>query len=152
MKISGTLLVFLSGFATSAYAAPKSAIGAGVGFPGLLHVDYQHWVKPQTSIEVNLTPLVLLNVGVVGVNHHIPLSSSTPQDHNLLVSGNVMTLVGMMDGSPAFGVGGRVGYEWFLKHVGFSVAAGPSLLQTTGGPVRLQPLVGGRLTMWYVKR
>ena len=146
------LLPLLFGISTAAHATPKNAFGVGVGFPDMLHLDYQQWIKPKTSIEVNLTPLVMLNIATVGLNHHIPLSASATQDHNLLISGNVMTLVGMMDGSPAFGVGGRVGYEWFLKHVGFSVAGGPTLLQTTGGPTRLESLVGGRLTLWFLKR
>jgi len=57
-----------------------------------------------------------------------------------------------MDGSPAFGLGGRVGYEWLSTKFGASVAAGPTLLQTTGGPCELQPFFDFRVTLWNVKR
>ena len=86
----------------------RSAFGAGVGFTGLLHIDYQRWMTEQTSFEVGLTPLILHNVVAVAVTQHFNLPSSTKSfDTNLVVSGMWMHIVNM--GGIAGGPGMRMG-------------------------------------------
>ena len=127
-------------------------MGAGVGFAELIHLDYQRWVTEKTSIDVALTPLLVLNIVSVGASRHIPMVSSDTRAHNIVLSGNALVLVGMMDGSPALGVGGHVGYEWLLEHFGISASGGPLVLQTTGGPGRTELGASWRVTAWWVRR
>jgi len=139
--------------ASTASGAPQAAFGGGVGFMTLLHLDYRSWVEPNRSIEFTLTPLLMLNVGVVSFNKHVPLSSSASAQQNLVVSGTVTGLVGIMDGSPAFAPGVRAGYEVFSKHRGVTLSAGAIYLIGSGDSIldgELAPDL--RLTVWRLKR
>ena len=132
---------------------PRFAVGGGLGFISLLHLDYSHWVGSNTSVELGLTPLLFLNVGVLGLTRHVLLSSSASTERNLVVSGIVTGLYGIMDGSPAVGPGARVGYEWLGEHVGVSTTLGAIYLVGKGdslGEGDFAPDV--RLTMWFVRR
>ena len=129
---------------------PRSAFGGGVGFMGLLHIDYHRWVADDMSIEVGLTPLFMLNVASAGATRHINLAPSASNDHNLVVSAVVVGIVGIMDGTPAFGPGVRVGYEWLARRVGISLAGGPVVFVGPRSIGVLAPDV--RLTVWGVKR
>jgi hypothetical protein len=137
----------------NAYAAdsinlqpPKFTIGGGLGMVGMLHLDYNHWVGPKTSVEFGLTPLLFLNFGVVGISQHLPLSSSASSNHNFVVSATVAGMHGIMDGLPAAGPGARIGYEWFGEGFGISFTAGAAYLIGTS------VIPDARLTLWYVKR
>ena len=132
---------------------PRLAVGGGVGFIGLLHVDYSHWVARNTSVDLGLTPLIYLDVGGLGLTQHVPFSSSASSEHNLVVSGMVTGLVGIMDGSPAVGPGARAGYEWLGEHLGVSATLGAVYVVGQGdslGEGDVAPDV--RLTMWFVWR
>lgn len=138
------------GLAGNVHAAPTSTLGAGLGFPHILHIDYSHWVENDVSVDFVLTPLFFLNIGMVGVTKHIPLSTASSSDHNVFVSGTVTGLVGFMDGSPAVGPGGRVGYEWLGKHVGIRLHGGGIVLRTSMGRTEPGPDLG--VSLLYVRR
>ena len=123
---------------------PRSAIGCGVGFTGLLHIDYQRWITGHTSFEVGLTPLLLHNVVVVAVTQHINIASSAT---NLVSSGMWMQIVNM--GGIAGGPGVRVGVEHMNQRFGFSLAGGPAI--AIGGEFHGDLLGDARLTFWKVK-
>ncbi len=143
---------------------PRATIGGGVGFVGLLHVDYQRWVKDHTSIEVGLTPMILHNVAAVALTRHIDMGQGGSGDQHLLVSG---TLGGMVNlAGVAAGPGVRVGYERLTGRFRVSLAAGAIVaihrveFWPMGGDVpwidrgefagKIIPDV--RLTFWAVKR
>ena len=123
---------------------PRSAIGWGVGFTGLLHIDYQRWMADHTSFEVGLTPLVLHNVVAVAVTQHINIA---PSATNLVLSGMWMQIVNM--GGIAGGLGVRVGVEHMNQRFGVSLAGGPSI--AIGGEFHGDLLGDARLTFWKVK-
>ena len=131
----------------------QSAFGGGVGFINLLHLDYRSWVEPDRSIEFTLTPLLMLNVGVISFNKHTPLPSSASAKHGLVLSGTVTGLVGIMDGSPAFAPGLRAGYEVFHKHRGITLSAGGIYLIGSGDSI-LEGEIGPelRLTLWRLRQ
>ena len=126
----------------------RSAFGAGVGFAGLLHIDYQRWMTEQTSFEVGLTPLIVHNVVAVAVTQHFNLPSSTKSfDTNLVVSGMWMHIVNM--GGIAGGPGMRMGLEIINQRFGVSLAGGPAI--AIGGEFDGDLLGDVRLTFWKVK-
>lgn len=85
----------------STLAPPRSALGGGIGYMGVVHIDYQRWVAERTSIEVGLTPLLVHNVVAVGVTQHIRLApAATTSDTSLVLTGMWMHIVNM-GGSPA---------------------------------------------------
>ena len=61
-------IALLLGAPSVVAAAPRKMVGAGVGFAELIHLDYQRWVTEQTSIDVALTPLLVLNILSVGAS------------------------------------------------------------------------------------
>ena len=127
----------------------KSAIGGGVGFAGLLHIDYQRWVASNTSIELGLTPMVLHNVVAGAVTQHIPLNANTKSvNTNLVLSGMWVHIINM--GGIAGGPGFRAGIEALGKRYGASLAGGPAI--AIGGEFDGTLLVDARLTLWRVKR
>ena len=124
---------------------PRSAIGCGVGFTGLLHIDYQRWMTDHTSFEVGLTPLVLHNVVAVAVTQHINIASSaTSSDTNLVLSGMWMHIFNL--GGIAGGPGARVGVERMGQRFGVSLAGGPAI--AIGGEFNGDLLGDARLTLW----
>ena len=129
--------------------SPNYAVGGGVGFAGLLHVDYQRWVATNTSIELGLTPLLLHNVVALAFTQHInlaPANGST--NHNFLVSGMAVSVINI--GGIMTGPGVRIGYEMLTKRFGISLTAGPAI--AIGGEFGGQILPDARLTLWRVKR
>ena len=123
---------------------PRSVIGWGVGFTGLVHIDYQRWMADYTSFEVGLTPLVLHNVVAVAVTQHINIAQSAT---NLVLSGMWMQIVNM--GGIAGGPGVRVGVEHMNQRFGVSLAGGPAT--AIGGEFHGDLLGDARLTFWKVK-
>ncbi len=129
--------------------SPRYAIGGGIGFAGLVHVDYQKWVTDNHSIEVGLTPLLLHNVAALAVNQHINMApSSTSAEHNLVVGATYVGIVNL--GGVAAGPGVRVGYELLMRRFGFSLTGGPGIV--LGGQFSGDLLPDVRLTLWGVRR
>jgi len=134
-------------------AYSKTAIGGGVGFMTLMHLDYRSWIEPDRSIEFTLTPLLMLNVGVVSFNKHVPLPSSASAKQSLVLSGTVTGLVGIMDGSPAFAPGLRAGYDVFHKNLGITLSAGGIYLIGSGDSILEGELgLDLRLTVWRLRQ
>ena len=106
----------------------RHSLGAGPGFVGLLHVDYSRGLREGWRLDAGLTPLLLLNVGVVGATHYWTVGTAPKAEYNVLLSGTAGGIVGIMDGTPAFGPGSRAGFERVSEHVGLSVAAGGLLV------------------------
>lgn len=129
---------------------PKYTLGGGPGFIHLLHVDYSRWIKEDLSLGFSLTPLLMLNVATIGVNKHVSLLQKGKMEHNFLVSGGVTGIVGIMDGSPAIGPNGRVGYEWLGERFGFRSYLGGLVIWTSQNDVDFGPDVG--FSLLYVKR
>jgi len=128
----------------------RHSLGAGVGFVGLVHVDYSRGLAEGWRLDAGLTPLLVLNVGVVGATRLLPIGTDAHAQYNLLLSGTVGGIVGMMDGTPAAGPGARIGIERVSKHVGLSVAAGG--LAVVGQGLNVSPLPDVRLTLCRVWR
>ena len=130
-------------------APPRSALGGGIGYTGIVHIDYQRWVADRTSIEVGLTPLLLHNVVAVGVTQHIRLApAATTSDTSIVLTGMWMHIVNM--GGIAGGPGARVGVEHLWQKFGISLATGPAV--ALGGEFHGDILVDARLTLWRLKR
>ena len=105
-------------------AAVRHSLGAGPGFVGLLHVDYGRGLRDGWRLDAGLTPLLLLNVGVVGATRYWTVGTDPKAEYNALLSGTMGGIVGIMDGTPAFGPGSRIGFERVSEHVGLAVVAG----------------------------
>ncbi len=67
-----------------------------------------------------------------------------------MVSGTMGCIVGMMDGTPAGGPGGRIGYELMTEKVSLGLTAGGFVAVGSSWDVNLLPDV--RLTLSYVRR
>ena len=129
--------------------SPESAFGGGVGFTGLLHIDWHRWVSDHTSIELGLTPMLLHNVASIAVTQHIDVAPSVESiDHNLVVSGTVVGIANI--GGILVGPGMRAGYELWTQRFGISLAAGPSI--AIGGEFNGDLFGDARLTVWTVTR
>jgi hypothetical protein len=109
-------------------APVRHSLGGGPGFIGLAHVDYSRGLRDGWRFEAGLTPLLLLNVGVVGATRYWTVGTDPTAEYNVLLSGTVGGIVAIIDGTPAFGPGSRVGFERVSEHVGLSVAAGGLLV------------------------
>jgi hypothetical protein len=128
---------------------PKYTLGVGLGSIHFLHVDYSRWKTDSLSLDVSLTPYLLLNVCTVGVTNHISLTENTNTEHNLLISGGIIGIDGFLS-PPAFGPNGRIGYEWLGKNIGLRGYLGGLVLFTSKQDIEFGPDV--RFSLMYVKR
>ena len=129
--------------------SPRSAIGGGVGFPGLIHVDYQRWLGSGTFVEVGLTPLGLHNVGAVSINQELNLAPNSARvDHGVTVGVHWVHIVNI--GGIAGGPGVRLGYQFRTRRFGVSLSSGS--VTTVGGEFAGEGGFDTRLTLWRVKR
>lgn len=135
---------------SSARSPVNHSLGAGIGWVGMVHVDYSRGLREGWRVEAGLTPLLVLNVGVVGATRYVPLHSTARAEHNLLMTGTVGGIVGILDGTPAFGPGGRLGAERVSDKVGIAVTAGG--LVVVGADLDVSPLPDVRLTLSRVWR
>ena len=126
---------------------PRYAIGGGLGWTGMIHVDYQNWITEKTSVELGLTPLLLHNVLLVSANRHIEISKTPSTNRNLLVSGSYLGIANI--GFIYNGVGVRVGYESLKNRVGYSLVGGPFVRLDIADS---QPMLDVRATVWWIKR
>jgi len=130
-------------------APPTSAVGGGVGFPGIVHVDYQRWIGKHTFVELGLTPLLLHNVVSVGLNQELRLSpSSWKTEHGLAVGAEWMHIVNI--GGIAGGPGVQLGYQFRRGWFGMSVSGWVG--QAVGGEFSGEGLQSTNVTLWAVKR
>ena len=121
--------------------APRSAIGGGVGFPGLIHVDYQRWLGKGTFVELGLTPMLLHNVGAVSINQEFNLTANSSRvDHGIAVGAHWVHIVNI--GGIAGGPGVRLGYQFRTRGFGISLSSG--FVSNLGTDTRI--------TFWRVKR
>ena len=129
--------------------APRSAIGGGVGVPGLIHVDYQRWLGKGTFVELGLTPMLLHNVGAVSINQEFNLTpNSSRVDHGIAVGAHWVHVVniGVIGGGP----GVRLGYQFRTRGFGVSLSSG--VVRAVGGESAGDTGTDTRITFWRVKR
>lgn len=140
------------GDAAVAPGSVRHAFGVGLGVPTLLHVDYQGWFGERSSIEINLTPMLLHNVVVVSYNHHLELARDASSSHNLLLSGGYMGVANI--GYIFQGIGIRAGYEHIRPSVGISGVVGafvtPMGDESFGSGQRFLPQL--QVTVWLLRR
>lgn len=130
-------------------AQPQWAVGGGVGFAGLVHVDYQRWIDDRSFVEVGLTPLLLHNVVSVAFNQELPLASGSGQsEHGLTVGATWVHVVNM--GIIVGGPGARLGYQFRRGGFGASVSGGAGV--ALGAENRGYVIPDARITLWQVKR
>ena len=121
-----------------------STIGGGLGYMQLLHVDYSRMLDPDRSFDVSVTPLLMLNIGSFGMTKYY-LSNN-----QIFVTPNLMLFIGIMDGSPAFGPGVRIGYQFIGERVAVKTYVGGNVLYTSLNNIQPVPDVG--LTVLKVRR
>jgi hypothetical protein len=133
-------------------ASPQSAVGGGVGALGLLHVDYRRWITPGYSVEALVSPVLVWNLGLVGLTRHVPVSSTPKVQRNVVFSATAGGVVFICCGTYG-AVGGQLGYEWLSKTrgLGIGVTAGALYLPKVW-PEDLGLLPDVRITVWRIRR
>ena len=117
-------------------------LGVGLGFVHLLHIDYRRPFKEELSFELSVTPLLMLNVVTFGVSKQVPLTYTAQLQRQLSLSGGVMGIVGIMDGSPALGPNIRFGYERLGKRFGYRLYLGGGVVWTSLNEITVMPDCG----------
>ena len=128
-------------------SAARAAFGVGIGYPSLLHLDYQRRMMNNMSWEIGLTPMLMHNVVSIAVTKHVDLNSTASSDTDFLVSGMWTHIVNI--GGIAGGPGVRVGVERMSQRSGYSLTGGP--LVVIGGEFNGDLLFDIRLTRWKLK-
>jgi hypothetical protein len=129
--------------------ANRVDFGVGFGYVGLAYINGRIWLdeKARTSFDLSLAPYLFVNVGTVAITRHIPVRATS--DSGFTVSATAAGFATLVT-SVAYGVGGRVGYEWMNDKVGYTLEAG--LLQQVNDvwlwSPQLYPDV--RVTLWFL--
>ena len=133
-----------------AWKSPTTAVGIGWGLPYMIHFNARVWTVPWVSLDLSVTPLLLINQGQVGLTLHVPVGESTNAQKHLLVSGVVGGAALYCCGATA-GAGGLVGYSTRGEKSGLSFTLGALMVQPIYG-VEGGVILDARMTTWFLRR
>ena len=92
--------------------APKFSAGAGVGIANVLHVDGSYWIDANQTVDLSVTPLIILNTINVAYTYHWTFLEEENVRHSGLVGGGTSLYIEFVDMAPlvTWGAGGGYGY------------------------------------------
>ena len=114
------------------------------------HIDYKRWVTPGLSIDMSVTPLLMVNQAHLGLTWHLLLDSSDESEKSLMIWGNAgAALLACCGGG--YGPGIQVGYANVSPRTnrGVSYSVGVLLVEMFGAPNGIAEV---RMTWWRVSR